>query len=348
MYMPLTIRKTTGAAALLLLFLLLGCTKGKNIPDVSHIEVEVEIQRFEQDLFALDTNRMQEELQRLSEKYPFTDFFINYVLGYQVVAEVDSISREEVVKGFITHPEVIALYDTVMQHYNDLSPIESELEEAFRLFKYYFPNLEPPLVYTMISEYNTALMLPPEEEAVMVSLDLFLGPDYPVYNYHPLNLPRYITRTLTREQMTARIVQAIADDLVGESRRGRLLDIMVNEGKKLYIMDKLLPRTPDSIKWGYTAEQTAWVKNNEYQMWVHFIEEDLLYSDDMNRLRKLVDHSPTSPGMPPESPGRTANWVGLQVVKAYMQRFPETTLPELIRLRDAQQLLDRSRYKPSN
>jgi hypothetical protein len=50
--------------------------------------------------------------------------------------------------------------------------------------------------------------------------------------------------------------------------------------------------------------------------------------------------------MPPESPGRTANWIGWQIVKSYMRRNPANTLDDLILEKDAQAILDASKYKP--
>jgi len=60
----------------------------------------------------------------------------------------------------------------------------------------------------------------------------------------------------------------------------------------------------------------------------------------------LVDHSPNSPGMPSDAPGRTANWTGWQIVKAYMKRNPKITLSQLIEETDAQQILTKAKYKP--
>jgi hypothetical protein len=51
--------------------------------------------------------------------------------------------------------------------------------------------------------------------------------------------------------------------------------------------------------------------------------------------------------MPKAAPGRTANWLGWQMVKSYMKRFPETTFEELINMQDSQALMDQSRYKPA-
>ena len=50
-----------------------ACRKGKNIPDVSNMDVEVNVRHFERDFFSIDTNNVTSGLEALSEKYP--DFF---------------------------------------------------------------------------------------------------------------------------------------------------------------------------------------------------------------------------------------------------------------------------------
>ena len=50
--------------------------------------------------------------------------------------------------------------------------------------------------------------------------------------------------------------------------------------------------------------------------------------------------------MPAGAPGRTANYMGWQIVKKYMNRNPETTMQDLIAYTDAQKLLEESKYKP--
>ena len=65
-------------------FLLQACQSDskKNIPDVSDLEVDFEIRRFEQALFALDTNQMATELETLQANYPdFSAIFFDQLLG---------------------------------------------------------------------------------------------------------------------------------------------------------------------------------------------------------------------------------------------------------------------------
>jgi len=89
-----------------------------------------------------------------------------------------------------------------------------------------------------------------------------------------------------------------------------------------------------------------WVKENELQMWAYFFDQELFYETNTMTLKKYLSPNPNSPGMPAEAPGRTGNYIGWQIVKKYMKRFPKTTMQDLVALNDAQKILEESRYKP--
>jgi len=114
------------------------------------------------------------------------------------------------------------------------------------------------------------------------------------------------------------------------------------------LLDHLLPYTQDSLKLGFTSAQTNWCQGNEFAMWAFFLKEELLYSNDHKKFKSLVSDSPYATGMPEEAPGKAGNWMGWQIVKSYMARFPETSLQELIDLKDSADFLNKSRYKPKN
>ncbi len=313
----------------------------RDVPDVSGIEADIAIRRFEQGLFGLDTSRMAAGLAGLGEAYPeFSPLFFEQVLG--VSPEDTAFAR-----GFITHPAMRRLYDTCQVLYGNMADIETELEEAFRFFRHYFPEEAMPTVTTFISEYTVAAFVYGEND-LAIGLDLFLGEAYPYRQIGPGNpaFSEYLTRTFNRSHLASKAIQALADGLAGPPPGNRLLDMMVHNGKKLYTLDLLLPYSPDSVKLEITPGQVAWLQDNELEMWAHFLKEDLLYSANWQDIRKLVEYSPHSPGMPPEAPGRTANWLGWQIVKAYMKRHPETSLPQLFSLNDAQAFLEASGYKP--
>jgi hypothetical protein len=325
------------------------CSKGKDIPDVSGIPVKVEIKRFEEDLFALDTNNMGAGLKQLEEKYPeFSQVFFENVLGSKD-STIAPEGHELYVRGFVSHPAVRKLYDTSQVVFPNLDHLHKAFEQAFRFYKYYFPT--QPLsgeVVTYFSEYTVGGFLY-GENAIGVGLDFYLGENYPYLQYNPANpnFSQYLTRTFNKDHIVEKSIKLLVEDLLGPSPGDKMLDYMIHNGKELYILDHLLPYTPDSVKLEYSQKQVDWCKENESDIWAYFISEKLLYSTDWNKYRKMVEPSPTSPGMPEDAPGRTGNWLGWQIVKAYMERNPGTTFDQLIQLRDAQTVLDKSKYKPA-
>lgn len=311
--------------------------KGKNIPDVSNIASDIKIRRFEQDLMNIDTSRVSAEMDRLIQTYPV---FMKEIYLPKILPALQDTNMMAI---FVKSPGIRKLYDTCMIVFNDISDIENEFNQAFRFYKYYFPERPVPQVISFISEYSIGTFTY-EQEILGVGWDFFLGADYPLYN--PTFFPNYIKRTMNKEHLVAKAIEALATDLVGDAEGDRLMDLMISNGKVLYIMDQLLPHTPDSIKLAYTQTQVDWCEANELAVWSHLLSEELLYSTRRKDIRKLVEHSPNSPGMPEEAPGRTANWIGWQIVKSYMNRHPDASLEELIALKDAQLLLDQARYKP--
>ena len=124
------------------------------------------------------------------------------------------------------------------------------------------------------------------------------------------------------------------------------MDLMIHNGKQWYLTDLLLPNTSDTVKLEMTPTQVDWLKDNELEMWAFLLKEKLLYDSDWSKIRKYVEYSPGIPQMHPEAPGRSANWIGLQIVRAYMDNVPDAKLEELLSETSAQRILDRSRYKP--
>ncbi len=322
--------------------------KGKDIPDVSDIAVTVDLRRFDQALFSLDTNDMAAGLPQLEMGYgEFAEIFFGQILGSKD-PRIAPEGHAEYVRGFIAHPGLRKLYDTTQVVFPSMQGIEKDFEQAFRFYKYHFPF--QPLsgeVVTYISEYTIGGFLY-GDNSIGIGLDFYLGEDYPYLQYNPANpnFSAYLTRSFNKDHIVMKSMKLLVQDLNGGPNGNNLLNHMIHNGKELYLLDQLLPFTPDSIKLEYSQEQVDWVSENEANIWAYFISENLLYSTELDKFRKYIEYSPNSPGMPDEAPGRTANWLGWQIVKAYMERNPGTSMQQLIELRDAQVIMDGSRYKP--
>ena len=72
----------------------------------------------------------------------------------------------------------------------------------------------------------------------------------------------------------------------------------------------------------------------------------MLYSKETASIIKFMGESPFIQGFPEGSPGRVGHYVGWQIVKAYMEKNPNTTIQELMQEQDAQRILTKSKYKP--
>lgn len=332
---------------MLLAFTLYACRQDKSVPDVSDIKVNVTIHRFEQDLFALDSNALEAGIRQLETKYPaFSRIFFDEILDADNV-QLAPNGRNARILDFVQDPFLRHLYDTVQIVFPELNAIEKEFEQAFQFYKYYFPNSAVPSITSFISGFDYAAFVY-GNDTLAVGLDGFLGEKFPYAQYNPgnPNFSEYLVRTFTKEHLVSKTLQPLLEDIIGLPEGTQMLDLMIYNGKKLYLLDQLLPYTPDSIKLEISAQQTKWLEDNEMEMWAYFLKENLLYSTDWQNIRKYVDYSPHSPGMPPEAPGRTANWIGWQIVKAYMERNPNLSLQDLIAEKNAQVLLEKSRYKP--
>lgn len=317
-----------------------------NTPDVSGITSDVRIHRFDQDIYAIDTLNTEGGVKALEQKYPeFSNLYFERVIG--IKEPKDSLGKYcSQVRPFLTNPAMRGMMDTMALVYKNFDDIEKQIEEGLRYYKHYFPKKPVPTdIYTMPSAYNFAAVLP-NDSTIAIGLDMFLGENHSTYESLITTYPNFISRTFRKDYLVERVFELLVGDLLGEATGNRLIDYMIHNGKKQYILDCLLPNTPDSIKLAYTREQMKGCYTNEGFTWGRILKQNLLYSTKFQDFQKLVTASPDAPIIAAEAPGGVGNFLGWQIVKQFMKRNPNTSLTELINMRDAQKILDLSKYKP--
>ena len=331
---------------LAVIVLLTGACKPKDRssgPDLSII-------RFDQILMNLDSNNIAEAFLKVRQSYPdFVDIYFSEVLplpGYE--SGSDSFYIE--LKKFISDPKIREIYELVQQTYPDLKNEEAALSEAFERSKNWFPGVDNPRLYSFISEFSFQRFIfqDGEKEGLALGLDMFLDP---VFDYSQLEsgtnmFSYYLTRNYDREHLVKKTVESWIEDKMGASGGNRLIDDMLFEGKKLYVLEQLT-EIPDSILLEYTSEQTEWLESNEKEMWAFYLQNDWFYTTDQYVIKRLTFPAPNTMalGMPAAAPGRTGVYLGWKIVRSYMKRYPETGWEELLSM-DAQRLLEQSRFKP--
>lgn len=320
------------------------------LPDVSDIEAPLEVKRFEQDFFQLDTNNFAPALAELTEKYPvFAELFSARLLEAGSLRQL-SPEQLDYLRGYASSPVYRAVYDTTQMVFSDLTSVEKELQQALKYFRFHFPDAAAPeKLTTFTSAFNYSSIIYGDNE-LGVGLDMFLDNkefDYQRYSPGATIFSSYLTRTYNKDHLVASLIRVVLDDLMGSASGDRLLDEMIHRGKQLYLLDQLLPTTPDTVKFRVSAEQWTWLQGNERNLWSHLLTEDLLYSSRYQDYRKLIEPSPSgAPQLPEESPGEAANFLGFRIIQQFIQRSPELRIGDLLYYKDAQEILEISRYKP--
>src|ERR1700694_2651250 len=122
------------------LILLFACNHSRNIPDVSGIPVEIKIDRFDKDLFSIDSNAIERELPTLEKKYPvLLPIFLDNVLG---ITDSSAAYRSAEIRKYLRQNRPI--FDSILVEFKTIDKIKNELEQAFKYVKYYFSSYKIP------------------------------------------------------------------------------------------------------------------------------------------------------------------------------------------------------------
>jgi len=317
------------------------------LPNIDKSEVDFKFIEFDNELFELDTTILDKELINIKSKYPaFSELFFESILP---IKDQNAQMSIDILNNFLGDPSLQSLGDTVSQVI-DKSKLKAQFAEAFKYSKHYIPNLKAPNIYTLISgfAYQRFLFEDEDGDALGVGLDFFLGADYPYKKIDPKNpsFSQYQTRSFNQDHIVKKALETWIEDKIPPPAKNNLVAHMITNGKKLYILDQLLPTVSDTVIMEYTMDQLTWAEENQLQIWSFFFDQDLFYETNLRKLNKYINPSPDSPGMPPEAPGRIANYMGWKIVETYMSKYPDKSLEMLILEGDTQKILDMSKYKP--
>lgn len=329
----------------LLLPALFACNHKKNIPDVSGIKTEIPIERFDADFFRIDTANIITALEKLQQQHPgfYTDF-MQQVLGVSGQPSDSNtwLVTREFLKGYA------AIHDTLEQKYKNTGWLKKELENAFRFVKYYFPDYKTGKAILFIGPFD-APGVASTNQGIAIGLQQFAGKDFSVYQTAQAQelFPLYISRRFSPEYITANCMKAVVQDLFPDHSAGKpLIEQMVEKGKQWYLLDKFLPRAPDSVKTGYTQQQLDWCKENEGLIWTWLVKNEDLNSINPTVIQTYIGDGPFTQGFSQEdSPGNLGPWIGWQIVKKFAAENPGLQPGDIMRT-DARKILDQAKYKP--
>lgn len=320
------------------------------VPDISAITAPVVLVRFDRDLMALDTNDMAAAMADLEARHPeFTDLYLRRILPLRR-GDFSPEEQRMMLRAFVTADFIREVNQEVQVAFPDVKMEQQRaaFERALRYYKFYLPDApRPDTLMAFTSQFELAAALYGDGD-IAVGLEFFLGPDYDYAAVDPREtiFSDYLARSYTPQHLTSKLMQPIIEDRIPKARGGRLIDAIIYEGKKLYLLHRVLPETPDHVLHEITEEQMEWLRANEVPIYAHLQRENHLYRTDPTLIKKYTQPAPSTQGMPPEAPGRAVNYLGLQIVRAYVRANPRLTMAELMAQTDGQAILAGARYKP--
>ena len=319
-----------------------SCYKNKFEVDVSKINLDLKIQRFEKDLFNVQPENIHQKHKALQQKYG--TFYQRYIENISGIGMVNDPAIAYSIKTFLSDKYVKEVFtDTENNFGDDLSDLESGLTDAFKYCRFYFPKMVVPQLITFVSGFQYSVAV--TDSTLGIGLDMYLGNDYK--NYKLADLPLYKIALMKREYIVSDAMKSwLMTEFFSEKQKEDVLGKMVQYGKIIYLMEAILPYTSDTIKMGYSKEQLDWCEKNEFNIWANLVDKQLLFSTDQGTITKFFNDGPFTSGYPQDSPAKLGIWVGWQIVRSYMENNPDVTIAQLMKIENAQELLNKSKYKP--
>ncbi|PWJ56936.1 hypothetical protein CLV98_10945 [Dyadobacter jejuensis] len=224
---------------------------------------------------------------------------------------------------------------------NRETAIINPLQQAFGNIKSQFPSFQAPkIAFIQTGFLGNDLYV--SDSLIVVGLDYFGGPqaafrpqvfDYQLRRYQSSNIVPaiiyYISERYNRQ----------------DPQDQTLLADMIGIGKSFEFVKQVLPEYPDSLIIGYSEDNLRRAYNSQGDIWAYIIGRKLLYETNIATKDKYLGERPFVVEMGPDIPGGIGRWIGWRIVNKYVSEHPEVTLPELMNMDKAGNLLQEARYK---
>ncbi len=329
--------------SVILLFGVSACDRNPYKVNLSGIDCDLTVRNLGSEIFETPPHMLSDKADTLKLEYG------NALNTYSSVIGLGDPAGEQWKTAFIlfaTDLQNLALWDDVKKVWSDQKPLERDLENAFRHYKYYFPGKVIPEVITCISAFNNSIIV--DDSLLMISLDRYLGADS---KYYPgLGIFDYQSRKMTPAYTVSDCMYAWASTEWDYRDMGygtsTLLNTMLHEAKLVYFTKRMMPAIADTILFGFKEKQLEFCKTGEGLIWEYLVSNDLLFTTDSFMIRKFTGEAPFTSYFTEDSPGRAVVWTGFRIIERFMHNNPDMTLTELMTMSDCQAILTGAKYSP--
>lgn len=332
--------------ALIALVSIFSCDCNKNRPDLSGIEWPVQVKRFEKDLFSIHSGTTGLYIDSLYSAYPeFGDLFFSTLINADPNWNKDTLLRYT--QSFVDAYR--SIYDTTMIVFKDFSPFSDEIVKGLKHMRYYFPKDDslPKKIITYVGPLNGYgdIMAP---GIIAIGLHDHLGEHASFYQTSIVRevYPEYITKQFTPASIAVNAMKNIILDRFPESIDDLPLAAqMIEKGKRLYLLQMVVPGKEPHLLIGYTKKQWEDCENHQANIWQLFVQNNLLQSTDYAVNKNYIGESPKTKELGEAAPGNIGSYCGWKIVSTFMEKYPETSLSEMMNT-SSDVILRNAKYKP--
>ena len=310
----------------LTLLLVASCKKDKSLEaEIAKLNTDISIERFDE-RFAKVTPKT---LPDLKNEYPFM-FSKTFKDSFWLAKIKDTLQ--------------IQLFKEVDKTFSNIKNTEAEIESLFNHLKYYFSEFNPPRIITTTNDVDYRDRLIVTDTITVIALDSYLGSDHEFYG----NIANYIKTNFTKDQIVVDLAHEYARKYTYHPGRKTLLDEMIYFGKLLYFKDMMLPLKKEAERIGYSENELNWAIANESYIWRYFVSRELLFSTDSKLPSRFINPAPFSKfyieDVDADSPGRLGQYIGWQIVRAYMDQN-DVSLKEML-IKSTEEIFNNTKFKP--
>lgn len=314
--------------------LLVACNSQRREVDIADVAQQVSFFNLQKDLDAADTTRLNEEHQQLYQRYG--SFWRAYCEDILRLGAARSEQSVLLWKDFSSDPMIEELEKAISEIHEDRLPLyETEIDNAFRRYHVLFPEKSLPDIVFMNSGFNFGVW--PTGEHLGIGLDFFIGAEHPLVTPLDPNLfPNYQKAKMRPDLLVPDALRGwlLVSHQQAHYNDENLIQTVLYYGKMMYLLDLMLPAMEDYRLIDYTAEEFAWCRENERNLWISFSDQEVLYERRKFEINRWVSDAPFTRAvdLPQETPGRVGIWIGWQIVSDYMQRNPDVSPAEMLEL----------------
>lgn len=302
-----------GAILILCCMSLISCKGPTNDPAKTAPKPTISALHFEDAFFRIDTLDFKAGLAALIKQYPqFSDDYFNRILMMSPQKESE---------------QILAFFKAYLPIYKAAKKLQAskiagpQIEEGLKRFHYYFPEYPLPrqLIYFIgpLETYGNVVV----KDGIAIGLQLYLGARSDWYFSEQINTiyPEYISRQFAPEYIVVHSMQNILNDYEPASLNGKkLIEQIIEIGKRQYIIAQCLPTSQDTLLLGYTKKQFEAIEENRGDIWTFISSQNRLFSSDPNLIRSILAEAPYNDYFGEQIPGNVGKYIGLYIVQTWM------------------------------